>query len=157
MRGRGAGLGWMLNDPAMRERLGVTAEQAAKIQSQESAFAQNRIRTQADLQAKRMELDRLMRAENPDRALVDKKMRELSDSRLAAEKSQFDHQLTMRNALTPEQKQKLEAWRKEMRQSRMQRGLGGFRRGPRGPMPPAAPAPPQPPAAPAPPSHPDGL
>jgi Spy/CpxP family protein refolding chaperone len=105
-----------------------------------------------------MELDQLMRAESPDRALIDKKMRELSDARLAAEKFQFDHQLTMRNALSPEQKKKLEDWRKEMRQNRMQRGPGfGPRRGPGGFGPAQPPNPPASPAPPAPPNNPDGL
>jgi Spy/CpxP family protein refolding chaperone len=142
-------MGLMLRDPAIRERIGVTPEQAAKIQSQESVFAQNRVRTRADLQAKQMELRELMTAEKPDRALIDKKMRELSDARLAAEKSQFDHQLTMRGALTPEQQKKLEEFRKEQRQLRQQTRPGaGFRRGPMPPNPPQPANPPQPPANP---------
>lgn len=149
-RAQGPGVARLLQNPQARERLGITAEQAARIQQQESAFVQNRLRTQADLQARRMELEQLMRAENPDRALIDRKMKELSDARLAAEKSAFEHRLAMRNALTPEQKQKLEEWRKELRQNWQQRwqqrpGLGpGRGPGPAGP--PNPPAPPQSPA-----------
>jgi Spy/CpxP family protein refolding chaperone len=132
---RGAMLGRLLQNKQFRERIGVTPEQAAKIQSQHSAFSQARIRNSADLAARRMELNQLMAADNPDRALIDKKMREFSDARLAFEKAQFEHRLTMRSAFTPEQKLKLEEWRNNLWQQRMQRGprmapgLGGPRRG----------------------------
>jgi Spy/CpxP family protein refolding chaperone len=64
-------------------------------------------------------------------------MKELSDARLAVEKAQFEHQLAMRNALTPEQKQKLEEWRKERMEQFQPRGpMGpGWRAPRRGPGP----------------------
>jgi len=149
MRGqRGAGLGRILRNPAMRERLGVTPEQAARIQGQESAFAKGRIQSDANLRVKRMEMDELLAAEKPDRAAIDKKMRELSDARFAAEKAGMDHRLAMRDALTPEQKEKMKQWQQEQRQRMMERGReGGFgpgarMRGPRPPQAPQAPAPP---------------
>ena len=61
MRGRGMGrrefgLGRLLNDPNIRQQLGVTADQAAKIRQQESDFRKTEIRNRADLQIKRMDL-----------------------------------------------------------------------------------------------------
>jgi Spy/CpxP family protein refolding chaperone len=134
---RGIGLGLVLRDPAARERIGISNEQAAKIQAQQNSFAQAQIRSRADLAARRLELRQLMAAETPDRAAVDKKMKELSDARLAVEKAQFEHQLAMRNALTPEQKQKLEEWRKERMEQFQPRGpMGpGWRAPRRGPGP----------------------
>ncbi|HWQ03019.1 MAG TPA: periplasmic heavy metal sensor [Candidatus Nitrosotenuis sp.] len=129
--GRGAGLGFLLRDPALRERLGISAEQAEKIQARESAFVQSRIRHRADVQARRLELAQLMAAEKPDRAIIDKKMKELADIQLAGQKSAFEHRLAMRDALTPEQKSKLEEWRKERRQQWQQRGPMAPPMGPR--------------------------
>lgn len=116
----GMGLAAMLQNPGIRERIGVSAEQAAKIQGQQSAFAKTRIRDQADLRVKRLELRDLLRAEKPDRTAIDKKLRELSEVQLAAQKSAIDHQLAMRDALTAEQKEKMrEVLRERMRDGHM--------------------------------------
>lgn len=140
---RGVGLGRLLERPDIRERLGVTAEQAAKIRTQETGFAKSRIQTQAGLRVQRMELSELMRAEKPDRAAIEKKMRAINEAQLAAKLSAMDHRLAMQNALTPEQKEKMKQWREEQRQQFMER-RGGFgpRRGPmRQPGPPTPPPP----------------
>jgi Spy/CpxP family protein refolding chaperone len=141
MRGRHlrrAGLGRLLKDPALRERLGFTAEQAAKIEAQENAFAKSRVRQHADLRLKHMELRELMESEKPDRAAIDRKLRELQDARTVAHKTAIDHRLAMRELITPEQRDRL---REIMRERWM--GHGGPGRGPRGPRPPAAPEAPQ--------------
>ena len=122
----------LLRDPALRQRIGISTEQAAKIQGQESTFVKARIRDRADLQVKHMELRDLMGAEKPDRAAIDKKLREISEVRLAAEKSSVEHQLAMRDALTPEQKEKMrEALRERMQQGGMP-GPQGHMPGPDG-------------------------
>lgn len=142
----------MLQDPAVRERLNITPEQAAKIQAQGSTVAKSMIRSHADIQVKRMELGELMRAEKPDRVLIDKKLREVQDATFAAEKARIDNHLTTHELFTPEQRQEMEKMRGEFRGGMMQRGPGGpgpGGMGPRGPRPmgtPQAP-PPQPPPA----------
>jgi len=136
---RGAGLGLMLRDPGLRERIGVTEEQAEKIRSQQSAFLKSRIQTQTDVRVKRMELAELMAADNPDRAKIEQKMRAINEATFASQMAAVDHHLAMRNALTPEQKENLKQWQQERRQQSMER-----RRGPRGPRPPVdAPQPPE--------------
>ena len=148
----GVALHRMLQDPAVRERLKITPEQAAKIQAQQSTVAKSMIRGHADIQVKRMELAELMRAEKPDRVLIDKKLREVQDATFAAEKARVDNHLTTRDLFTPEQRQEMEKMRGEFRGRMMQRGPGGPGEGgmgPRGPRPmgpPQAP-PPQPPPA----------
>lgn len=105
---RGMGLGRLLNDPMIRQQVGVTAEQAAKIRQQESDFEKAEIRNRADLQIKRMDLNDLLAADKPDRAAVDAKVQEVGAAQTAVEKSEVDYRLTMRDALTPAQRQKLE-------------------------------------------------
>jgi Spy/CpxP family protein refolding chaperone len=147
--GRGAGMamrGWgqrdlmlarIVRDPALRQRLGITAEQTTKIQQETSAFRKTQIRSRADDAIKRVELMDLLSAEQPDRAAIDKKLEEIAAVRLAQAKAAVGFHLSMRDVLTPDQRQKLE---------QMRRGPGprGPRRG--GPRdsdePPAAPAPP---------------
>jgi Spy/CpxP family protein refolding chaperone len=110
----------------MREKLGITAEQAAKIRLQTFEFRKAQIRTRADLQVKRLELHELLAADNPERAAIDKKLEEISAAQLAQRKSEVDYRLNMRNTLTSEQRQKLQHMKEEFRH----RGPEG--RGPQG-------------------------
>jgi Spy/CpxP family protein refolding chaperone len=117
------GLARVVNNPGMRQRLGITDEQAAKIRQQTSEFRKAQIRSRADLQVKRLELSELLAASTPDRAAIDRKLEEISAAQLAERKSEVNYRLTMRNALTSEQRQKLEQMRGEFRQ----RGPAGRR------------------------------
>jgi len=112
------GLAHLLNDPAIREKLGITAEQVGAIRKQESDFRKAEIRDRADLEVKRVDLKDLLEADKPDRAAIDSKLQEISNARLALEKSAIHYRLAMREAITPEQRQKLhelmsERWRHE--------------------------------------------
>lgn len=105
----------LVESPSMREQLGITPEQAAKIRQQTSDFRKSEIRNRADLKVKRIELNDLLSADKPDRAAIDKKLQELSAAHLAVMKAGVDFRLAMRNALTPEQREKLEKMREERR------------------------------------------
>jgi Spy/CpxP family protein refolding chaperone len=128
MRGREFGLGRLLSDPAMREQLGVSAEQAAKIRQQESDFRKTEIRGRADLQVKQIDLRDLLAADKPDRAAIDAKLQEISTSRLALQKSSIDFRLNSRDALTPAQREKLH----QIMRDRLRPGGGPGSHGSRG-------------------------
>jgi len=158
----GFGLARLVANPEIRQRLGISSEQAAKIRQQELDFRKAEIRNRADHEVKRLELAELMAAEKPDRTQIDKKLREISDTRFAGEKSRIDHHLAMREALTPEQREKLKQMFSEMRRQRGERGFGHFGRGgpegmrpPRRTRPPGEPQAPAAPQKPAPPNQPD--
>ncbi len=141
------GLAGLVSDPRVRERLGITPEQASKIRQQELNFRKVQIRNRAELEVKWIELTELLAADKPDRAVIDKKLREISDTRFASEKSRIDHRLAMQEALTPEQREKLKQMFSEFRRPFAERGPSGYgpggRQGPRGPRPPdAQPVPP---------------
>jgi Spy/CpxP family protein refolding chaperone len=136
----------IVNDPGLRERLGITPDQAAKIRQQTADFRKSQIRNRADLEVKRLELRELVQADNPDRNAIDRKLQEISAAQLTQSKSAIDFRLDMRSALTPEQRQKLQQMREERG-----RGFGGQHGGPRGTSPrrppqsgPPSPAPNQP-------------
>jgi len=106
----------LLKDPAIREKLGITAEQIGAIRKQESDFRKAQIRDRADLAVKRVDLRDLLEADKPDRAAIDSKLQEISTARLALEKSAIHYRLAMHEAITPEQRKKLhelmsERWR----------------------------------------------
>lgn len=136
-RGRRSGVGmnrWgrrdlilarIVREPAMRERLGITADQAAKIEQETLDFRKTQIQDRASVQVKRVELASLLSSEQPDRAAIDQKLGEIGAARLAQAKAAIDFHLTMREALTPDQRQKLQ----QMRESFCRGGRTG---GPRG-------------------------
>ena len=125
------GLAGLVSNPRVRERLGITPEQASKIRQEEMGFRKAQIRNRADLEVERLELAELLAADHPDRTAIDKKLREISNAQLAVEKSRIDHRLALREALTPEQRDKLKQMFSELRGQRAERGFGRF--GPGGP------------------------
>jgi len=136
------GLARLLKDPAIREKAGITAEQAATIRQQETDFRKAEIRDRADLKVKRIDLENLLAAEKPDRAAIDSKLQEISAARLVLEKSAIHYRLNMRDAITPAQREKLHQLMSERRWhgggSAPSGPQGAGRRGQHGP---AAPAP----------------
>ncbi len=128
MGGREFGLGRILNDPAIREQLGVSADQAAKIRQQESDFRKTEIRGRADLEVRQIDLRDLLSDDKPDRAAIDAKLQEISTARLALEKSAIDFRLNSRDALTPAQREKLH----QIMHDRRRPGGGPGRHGPDG-------------------------
>jgi Spy/CpxP family protein refolding chaperone len=128
MEGREFGLSRLLNDPAIREQIGVSTEQAAKIRQQEADFHKTAIRSRADLQIKQIDLRELMSADKPDRAAIDAKLQEISTARFTFEKSAVNFRLDSRDALTADQRQKL----RDLMRNRRGRDGGPGERGPRG-------------------------
>jgi Spy/CpxP family protein refolding chaperone len=110
------------------------------------------IKTRAEVQVRGIELRELLRADNPDRDAVMKKIDEISALRTEMAKEDVDALLQAKSVLTPEQQKKIRNFI-EMRRAGMgmerngrtfvwhQRG-GGMMRTPQ------APAAPKPPAAP---------
>ncbi len=107
------GLGRAIHDPKLREQLGITPEQVTKIQQEMLGFQKAEIMARADVEVKRLELHSLLEAETPDRAAIDKSLRAANEAQFTVEKAAIDHQLAVRELLTPEQRQKLEKMREE--------------------------------------------
>ena len=136
-RRREFALARLLNDPAIRQQVGITAEQAATIRQQTADFRKTQIRGRADLEVKRIDLHGLLAADKPDRSAIDGKLQEISAAQLAREKSAIDYRLAMRDAISPAQREKL---RQAIRDRRRLGGSaerpgppGAGPRGPRGP------------------------
>jgi Spy/CpxP family protein refolding chaperone len=138
MRGRGSMdgremmLGRLLSNPEIRDKIGVTADQATKIRQQEADFRKTEIKGRADLETKQIDLRELMAADKPDRAAIDAKLTEISTSRLALEKSSVAFRLNSREALTADQRTKLRDLMRSRREDDGGPGRGGPRGGARG-------------------------
>jgi Spy/CpxP family protein refolding chaperone len=128
-----------LKDPAIRQQVGITAEQAAAIRQQESDFRKTEIRDRADLEVKRIDLEDMLAADKPDGAAIDSKLQEISTAQLALQKSAIHYRLTMRDGISPAQREKLH----QLMSDRWRRGVGAAHhgsqeaghRGQRGPAP----------------------
>lgn len=145
-RGRGFGLDplGIGRDPMLRQQLGLTDDQVAKIESAQLEFAKQEIQSRAALRTKRLELAALLRSGNLDRGAIEKKLREVNELELQTRLAWLDHSLAVRNLLTAVQRERLQQLQRE-RLARQFRDCSGPRRGPRGwrgsPQPPAAPPP----------------
>jgi len=129
--------------PDLREQLGLTDEQAEKMRALWVEGMKNGIRSRSNMMIARLELEELMRADTPDRAAIDAKLRQLTDAQGALLRQHIEHRLAMHGLLTPEQRVKARTlMRHHMRQRMFQRrgtrgpGFGpgpGHGRGPGGP------------------------
>ncbi len=118
----------LANNPAFRERIGMTPQQAQKIRTETFDFRKTEIRNRADLQVKKLELGELLSAETPDRGAINSKLEEISAAKLTQAKAAVNFHLDMRDALTPDQKLKLQEMRQQFFQHRF--GPGGPGDGP---------------------------
>jgi len=131
---RHSGFARLLNDPAIRQQAGISDEQAATIRKQEADFRRAEIRGRADLEVKRLDLKDLLAADKPDRAAINAKLQEISAAQLSLQKSAIDYRLTIRDAITPAQREKLRQLMRDrwQRDGRGRPGADGpGRRGPR--------------------------
>ena len=118
----------LANNPAFRERIGMTPEQAQKIRTETFDFRKAEIRNRGDLQVKKLELREMLSAETPDRSAIGSKLEEISAARLVQAKADVNFHLDMRTALTPDQKLKLQEMRQDFFHHRF--GPGGPGEGP---------------------------
>jgi Spy/CpxP family protein refolding chaperone len=146
--GGGRGLLRMADNPRVRAYLNLTDQQVTSLHQISVESEKTSIRTRADLELRRIELQELLRADNPDHDAVMRKVQEVSDLRGQMAKQHMETLFTARNVLTPEQITKV----KTFMEGGGRGGPGGERptehRGGPGRRPGAPGAPPAPPAHP---------
>ncbi len=100
----------MAENPRVRQYLGLTDEQVARLHKigidQEKASVQAR----ADLELRHIELRELLRADNPDHDAIMQKLDEVNALRGKMQKQQVETLLTARSVLTPEQVKKIKTF-----------------------------------------------
>src|SRR5271170_1425371 len=92
------GFARLLNDPAIRQQVGITDEQAATFRKQELDFRKTEIRGRADLDVQRLDLKALLAADKPDRSAINAKLQEISAAQLSLQKSSVDYRLRDRKS-----------------------------------------------------------
>lgn len=132
------------NPVVLKQQLGLSDEQSAKLQNLWQEEHKQAIRRRADMQIARMELDEALSAATIDEKAVDAKVQALTQLQAAALKARVDQRIAVAKLLTPEQRAKMKQLRWERRGKDGGRGWGGQGRhgaGPAGrPMTPKGPA-----------------
>ena len=126
----GGNLTGLLNSRRLREALELTDEQAEQLRKINVDTRKTTVRKRADLQVSRIELTELLRSDDPPRAQVEQKVREITQLQGDLMQARVDALLSAKAVLTPEQQQKAQELRSQRRGGRrgMWRG-GGQSRG----------------------------
>lgn len=89
--------------PRLMERLNLSDEQKNQIEKLRTDFQKQQIGQRAKVQTAAVELRQLLRAENPDKAAIEKKINEMAQLRAQLQISRVHQMLNVRKVLTPEQ------------------------------------------------------
>ena len=93
-------------DMMMRE-LDLTKEQRDKIADLRDRQQRRAIDLRAQIQTAQLDMRKLMRADKPEKAAIEKQVDKLSRLRADLQKSQIGTMLEVRDVLTPEQREKM--------------------------------------------------
>jgi Spy/CpxP family protein refolding chaperone len=99
----------MLRLPEIQKNLGITEEQRKKLEDLAFNTEKTVIQSNASLQVQRLELARLERAENADRAAIDKKISEIAQTEASLMRARINARLDMRGMLSKEQREIIQA------------------------------------------------
>jgi Spy/CpxP family protein refolding chaperone len=96
-----------LNDPRIRQQIGISDEQAAKLHQELADFAKTVIQDRANLQVQLVDLRNLLAQQTPDKSAVSDAMQKVGDAQVVLEKAAVDFFVTLKQELSPEQQQKI--------------------------------------------------
>ena len=95
----------------MMEKLKLTDQQKVQMEKMRTELQKKQVTVQGKIAVMRIELKELFQAENPDRAAIEKKMKDVSDLQHQEKLNGLDHLFAVKAILTPEQ-QKM--WKEHM-------------------------------------------
>jgi Spy/CpxP family protein refolding chaperone len=116
---RGGRIGLM---PHVLAELDLSDTQRERLVELHERQAREAIQSRAELATTALDLHKLMRADRPDRAAIDRLVERMGQIRTGVQKSRVATMLDVRGVLTPEQEQKLKELRGHLHQGRMGRG-----------------------------------
>jgi Spy/CpxP family protein refolding chaperone len=145
----------LLDLPAAQRALGVADEQRKKLEDIAFNFRRAMVQQEAALRVQQLDLERLIRADTPDRAAIDKKIQEIAQAQSSVMRTRVNGLLDVRSNLTREQRDRIREFMQQRNQQRLQPGMAPAPRLQSGvapavppqipPSPPRPPVPPQPP------------
>ncbi len=103
----------------MKDTIGLTAEQTAKIEKMEAAHKEVRDKRDAEIKALFVKLDAYLKEEKIDRAELERKLRAIAVIRTDMQIESINHLLDLRELLTASQLAKIDELKKEHRHKMM--------------------------------------
>jgi Spy/CpxP family protein refolding chaperone len=101
---RGQFIGQFMRErAAMAEKLNLTDQQKKDMQKLRIEMEKKNTPLASQIRLARLEIQQLMLSDNPDKAKIEKQMKEVSDLELKMKLNGLDHAFAMKNILTPEQ------------------------------------------------------
>ena len=110
--GMGAGMGCGMGmgcDPGALKGLDLTPEQQRKVKDIHERLQRKHIQADADMRLARMDLQKLLHSDSPERAKIEAQIDRVADMEAAMQKAHVATHLEMRALLTPEQLKRLQA------------------------------------------------
>lgn len=117
-----------LNDPQIRQQLGISDQEATKLEQQVTDFLKTMVQDRANLDIQRIDLQSLLAAENPDNSAVDDQLQKVSAAQLTLDTAAVNFALTLKQEVTPEQRQKIREFLRERRSGSLGRENGPWQR-----------------------------
>jgi Spy/CpxP family protein refolding chaperone len=102
----------------MKDDIGLTEDQVAKIEKMRTAHQENLIKRESDLKVLQLKFDSYLKEEKIDRTKLEKMVREIAQKRTDMQVENINHLLDLRELLTAEQVVKIAEIKKEMRHKR---------------------------------------
>jgi Spy/CpxP family protein refolding chaperone len=110
-----------LTSPKTLQALNLSPVQQQKVEDLQYVHQKDMIKFRQEVSSKRLDLQREMQKDSPDRATVDRLADEMGAIRARMGRARLDHLLDVRKVLTPDQWSKL----REVMQSRRAQRMGG--------------------------------
>lgn len=103
-----------------KDEIGLTAEQATKLEKMQDQIKEASIRQQADIKVLEMKLNSTLKNEQTDRKKLESMIRDMAKLKTDLQIQHMNFMLDVKNLLTPEQIKKIEEFKK-MRRHQMMR------------------------------------
>lgn len=119
----------MLDNDRVKAAVGLTDQQTNQLRRIFLDTAKESVKTRADLAVRGMDLQELMRADQPNKDAVMKKVQEISELRGEMMKQHVEALLAAKSVLTPEQQKKVQQFIESRRAEMWRQGPRQMRRG----------------------------
>jgi Spy/CpxP family protein refolding chaperone len=93
----------LIRHPELADQVGLTEEQRAELEDLFVATEKQIISSEAEMKTKQLEIEKLIRSEQPDMRQIRKLVRGTEDARSSARLARIERNLRMRQILRPEQ------------------------------------------------------
>ncbi len=97
----------------VKDEIGLTEEQVTKIEKMEEIYQESAIKKHADIKVQELKFHSYLKSDQIDRSKMEKMIRDIAKKRTDLQIDHINYLLDLKNLLTPEQIEKIDALKKE--------------------------------------------